>query len=117
MVGGALLASSIAQQSAVVDSEAASVVARCEAVVDAVDRPTSLAEADAAIMDAAASAGLDVDRADSETEDTAPLPSGETVVVVEQTRWTVRDGSTEVASFTWTSSEGIAGRFSAEPCD
>lgn len=118
IAGGGVLASAIVQQAPTsAEAEANAVAERCETIVDAVDRPSSIAEADAAIAEAAAAAGFDVDREETQREDTVPKPSGEAVIVVEQTRWTVLDGDAEVVAFTWTSSQGgTVERFSTDGC-
>ncbi|QCR20448.1 hypothetical protein [Agrococcus sp. SGAir0287] len=124
IVGGALLASDLAGRTAEVEPAASVATSAgeapdaCASIVEAVARPASLDLADAAIAEAAADAGYEVDRESSETEETLPQPSGEATVVVLQTRWTVLDGDAEVAAFTWTSdAAGGSARFDAEPCD
>jgi hypothetical protein len=88
----------------------------CSDLVEQVDSPSSASGADQAVRDAADQAGFDVEREESTSETVTALPSGDETITVTVTTWVVRDGSDTVATFTWTSSDSVLGRFSAEQC-
>ena len=88
----------------------------CADLVDDVGSPSTRAEVDGTVQEAAGSAGYDVERIESSSDSTAELPGGDETITVDVTTWTVLDGSDIVAKFTWTSSESVPGRFGAADC-
>lgn len=95
-------------------SEAAS--DRCEAFVDQIERPVSSAATDEAVTSAADEAGYEVERKERSEDSIADLPGGEVTITVTTTTWTVRDGGDTVATFTWTETDNVQGRFGAGDC-
>ncbi|WP_291053939.1 hypothetical protein [Herbiconiux sp.] len=91
----------------------ASAIARetCATLVDQVGSPSGLTAAEKAVTDAADAAGYEVKREDTSSDSVAELPSGDTTITVDVTTWTVVDGSDTVATFTWTTSGSVPGRF------
>jgi hypothetical protein len=87
--------------------------ADCDSLVDEVGSPSTTDTADTAVRDAAQAAGFDVERDDTSSESVVELPSGDTTVTVDVVTWTVTDGPDDVATFTWTTSGSVPGRFSA----
>lgn len=83
----------------------------CDALVDQVGSPSGLTAAENAVKDAADAAGYEVEREDKSSDSVAELPSGDTTITVDVTTWTVVDASDTVATFTWTSSGSVPGRF------
>jgi hypothetical protein len=92
-----------------------SAVARadCDSLVDEVGSPSSRGAVDEAVTDAAGAAGYDVGLTEKSTDSSIELPSGDTTITVDVATWTVSDGPDEVATFTWTTSGTVPGRFSA----
>jgi hypothetical protein len=78
---------------------------------DEVGSPTTAATAAKAVTDAAKAAGFDVEREDTSSDSVVELPSGDTTVTVDVVTWTVTDSPDPVATFTWTTSGSVPGRF------
>jgi hypothetical protein len=88
----------------------------CSALVDEVGSPSTSDGADEAIREAANQAGYDVERDESSSESVAETPGGDTTITVTMTTWTVVGAGDTVAVFTWTASDSVPGRFTAEKC-
>jgi hypothetical protein len=87
--------------------------ADCESLIDEVGSPSTTDAAESAVTDAAGAAGYEVGREDTSSDSVVELPGGDTTVTVDVVTWTVTDGSDTVATFTWTTSGSVPGRFSA----
>jgi hypothetical protein len=88
----------------------------CSELVDQVGSPSTSAEVDEAVREAADQAGYSVERDESSSDSVAELPGGDETITVSVTTWTVLTGSDTVATFTWTTADSVPGRFSAGPC-
>jgi hypothetical protein len=91
--------------------------ASCAALRDEVGSPTTTAAAEKAVTEAAKAAGFDVEREDTSSDSVVELPSGDTAVTVDVVTWKVSDGPETVATFTWTTSGSVPGRFTGTCAD
>jgi hypothetical protein len=83
----------------------------CAALLDEVGSPSTTDTADKAVTEAAEAHGYAVERDDTSSDSVVGLPSGDTTVTVDVATWTVTDGPDPVATFTWTTSGSVPGRF------
>ncbi|MGV8881254.1 MAG: hypothetical protein ACOH19_03800 [Rhodoglobus sp.] len=81
--------------------------------------PNSPNEVEDAVTEAADTAGYQVERSVTSTDEIITIPSGERTITILVSTWTVKDGGDVVSTFTWTESDVNQGqgRFSAGDCD